>query len=155
MILRSANLLSAFLLAGGWLLFVVSFFLPATDVVELVSSEPGESLLGWQASVQSLRCIFVKPWLCFLEPRLAFFLVFPFSNLFVFAFPAITLKLERESFVPALVVSVVGSMIFFIPQPFLGTRMIGYYLWMISHFVLAAGGFLYAITKSKSQSSAY
>lgn len=65
----------------AWLLFVISFFLPATNVVEVGGTVPGTPLTGWQAFTSSVGVLAGQPLIIIAEPRTLLFLTFPFINL--------------------------------------------------------------------------
>ena len=78
-------------------MFIVSFFLPATDVVEMDTAPPGTPLTGWQAFTTSLA-VFGHPltYLLILKmPRMLLLLAVPFINLMMLLAPLVALVWEE------------------------------------------------------------
>jgi hypothetical protein len=76
----------------AWLMFVASFFLPATNVVERGGTPPGTPLSGWDAFCSSLMVLGAQPLVVIAEPRSLLFLTFPLLNLAMIFIPLIALS---------------------------------------------------------------
>ncbi len=126
------------LIAISWLTFLLSFFLPASDVVSLPNT--GESALtGWQAMVSSVTLVFLTPILWFAEPRCLLFFVFPFTNFTFLVLPIAVLWLRGDSWVLIPVMLTAYGIPFVIPSGFFRNLYIGFYLWHNSHLLGAVG----------------
>src|SRR5687768_8883210 len=90
------------ILLVGWLAFLASFYLPATNVLGVSGSAAGKPLTGWQAFGASLWAGASNPWVWIADPRVLWFLVFPFTNALMLAAPVFG-WLREHAFVPAVI----------------------------------------------------
>lgn len=81
--MRIPRHLPAVVVLAAWLMFIVSFFLPTTDVLSIGGTEPDTPLTGWQAFTLSLEMLGYPPAIFTIidQPRILLFLLFPFVNL--------------------------------------------------------------------------
>jgi len=70
-------------------MFIVSFFLPATNRLELADTPAGTPLNGWQAFTTSLFVLGAQPFIVFAEPSTLHFLRFPFINVAMLLAPLV------------------------------------------------------------------
>jgi hypothetical protein len=136
---QRSELLSMLITVLGWALFVISFFLPATNVVERGGTLAGTPLIGWDAAVTSLALIGAQPLILVIEPKSLIFLFVPLINLLVLVSPAIALRAPEGAFWLAVVFVPTGLLLLTMPKILEGEVFVGYYLWCISFFVVSAG----------------
>lgn len=125
----------------GWCIFVASFFLPATNVLQMPDSAPGTPMTGWDAmwSIHVLGSPVVYLAFLFAEPRAFVLLAFPFANLAALASPCFLSTADEIGPYLAFGFLLAGILPWFIPPLLLADRFIGYWLWQGSFFVMAAG----------------
>jgi hypothetical protein len=130
----------------AWLMFMMSFFLPATDIVEMDNTPPGTALTGWQAFTTSLA-VFGQP-LTFLlilkMPRMLLLLAFPFINLMMLLAPVAALAWE-EAWILSGWFMLCGFVPWLLPKAIAGNLFAGFYFWDVSFFVMSAGCVLASI----------
>lgn len=131
----------------GWCLFVASFFLPATNVLQMPGSAPGTPMTGWDVmrSLHVLGSPVVFLAFLFAQPRAFVLLAFPFTNLAAFASPCFLSTSDEVGPILSYALLIAGILPWFIPPGMLGDRFIGYWLWQASFFVMAAGWQLAAL----------
>ncbi|MGO8925816.1 MAG: hypothetical protein ACLQU3_02810 [Limisphaerales bacterium] len=131
----------------AWLMFIVSFFLPATDVVELGGTAPGTPLTGWQALTTSVDS-FGHP-LTFLfvlkEPRTLLLLAFPFINLIMLLAPLVVALVWEEAWMVSGVFLLFCFVPWLLPKELTGNQFVGFFLWDLSFFLMGAGCILASI----------
>jgi len=133
-------------IALAWLMFIASFFLPATDVVEMSGTAPGTPLTGWQAFTTSLE-IFGHPVTLLLipkEPSLLLLLAFPLINLVMLFSPLPALAWE-EAWMLSGVFLLFGFVPRLLPRELIGNLFVGFYLWDLSIFMMGVGCILASI----------
>jgi len=129
---------------SAWLMFVVSFFLPATNVLEMGGTTPGTPLTGWQTFASSIEVLAVQPLIIIAEPRTLLFLTFPFINLAMLVAPLIILAWE-DAWVLSGALVLCGLFPWIFPKDMTGQLFVGFYLWDASFFVMAAGSILASV----------
>jgi len=122
----------------AWLMFVVSFFLPATNVLEMGGTPPGTTLTGWQAFTSSILVLAAQPLVVIAEPRVLLFLAFPFINLAMLFAPPIVMKWE-DSWLLSGPLLLCGVMPWMLPKSVTGDLFVGFYLWDFAFFLMAIG----------------
>jgi hypothetical protein len=129
------------IIAITWLAFLISFFLPATDVVEVDGVAPGTPLSGWQAFTASLSTFAAMfPWMMFAEPRCLLFLAFPLMNLLAFAALLFALLAPEEAECLGLVLVPLAAIPLLLPHILTGNLIIGFYLGIGSFIGMSLGG---------------
>lgn len=136
---RVLQVISALAINAAWLLFIGSFFLPATDVLQRSGTPPGTPLTGWQAFITSIVAGVMNPWLWIVEPRVFLFLAFLFGNGVMLVAPVLS---RDESTMVALSLLPFGLLPWLIPAKLLGELYIDFYCWNASFFLMALGFFL-------------
>lgn len=136
--MRIVRRLPAAVVFTAWLTFVVAFFLPATNVVEMSGTKPGTPLTGWQAFTSSLEVLAVQPLIVIAEPRTLVFLAFPFVNLAMLLAPVVALGWDDSWLVSWLFV-LCGVLPWVFPKDVTGELFVGFYLWDASFFAMAIG----------------
>ncbi len=121
----------------AWVMFLASFFLPASDVLEMPGTPPGTPMSGWQ-TMCSLR-VLGNPFALLAEPRALLLLVFPLANLAMLLSPLLLPAAENIWPSAALAFLLAAAFPYFLPADLLGNRFIGYWLWQGSFFIMAAG----------------
>jgi hypothetical protein len=130
----------------AWLMFIVSFFLPVTDIVEMAKAPPGTPLTGWQAFTASLT-VFGHPLTYLLilkEPLLLLLLAFPLFNLLMLLAPLAAFAWE-EAWMLSGWFMLCGFVPWLLPKAITGTLFVGFYVWDLSFFVMGAGCVLASI----------
>lgn len=123
----------------AWLLFMLSFLLPATDVIERGGTAPGTPLTGWQAFIASIRIGLFNPLVWVAEPRFLLFLVFPFANGLMLLVPLLCLVLRDKAAFLALPLLPCGVIPWILPKSLVGNLFIGFYLWNLSFLAMCVG----------------
>lgn len=128
----------------GWCIFVTSFFLPATNVLQMPESAPGTPMTGWE-TMCSLH-LFINPFVLLGigigEPWALVLLAFPFTNLGALVSLGFLPTADEAGPYLAFAFFLAGILPWFIPPVMLGDRFTGYWLWQGSIFVMAAGWYL-------------
>lgn len=132
------------IVTSSWLMFLASFFLPATNVLEAAGTAPGTPLTGWQAFVTSISAGSFNPWAWLGDWRVMAFLIFPVTNAVMFVAPAFGV-LGKGSFVPALLLLPAAVVPWLLPHELRGDLYVGFYLWNASYVVASVGCCLLAI----------
>jgi hypothetical protein len=145
-IVRTPRYLPAFIVVVAWLAFVVSFALPATNVVGIAGTPPGTPATGWQAFIASLEALVCEPLLVIVEPRTLLFLAFPFINFAMLVAPWFVLSSDDGAafgwaFLP------VGFLPWVLPKSLTGELFIGFHVWDLSFFAMFAGSILMSIRR--------
>jgi hypothetical protein len=124
----------------AWLMFIVSFFLPASNVLAKAGGMPGAPLTGWQTFVAS-QMMLAYP-LTFLlihdQPRILLFLLFPFINLVMLLAPVVVLA-WKDSWLISWIFLLFGLFPWIFPKDMTGDLFIGFYLWDLSFLLMMAG----------------
>lgn len=136
---RATTVEKAGMIAVGmaWVMFLASFLLPATNVLQTSGSAPGTPMTGWETmcAVQAVA----NPFVLLLEPRALILLAFPIANLAMLLAPLLLPAAEDIWPAAALAFLLAAVLPCFLPADLLGDRFIGYWLWQGSFGVMAAG----------------
>jgi hypothetical protein len=133
------RLLMFFPMLAAWLMFFTSFFLPATNVVERGGTPPGTPLPGWDAFFSSLTVLAAQPFIVIAEPRALLLLAFPFINAAMIVIPLVALREPELAPWYGSVLVPLGLIPWLLPKTLTGDLFIGFYLWNVSFFAMAAG----------------
>jgi hypothetical protein len=144
-------LIAAAFVAIGWVLFIVSFCLPATNVVEAAGTPPQTPIAGWDAAILSLRVISAQPIVILAEPRSLLFIVFAVVNTVMLLSPPFVLFAPKRAFWLAAVFIAAGLVALSLPKDLVGDLFIGFYAWVASFFILSAGCLLFNFFNPKQQ----
>jgi hypothetical protein len=123
----------------AWLMFVASFFLPATNVVGRPGTRPGTPLSGWDAFYSSLMILGAHPIIVIAEPRSLLFLTFPLINLAMILIPLFALGDPEHAPVFGAPLAPLGLIPLLLPKTLTGDVFVGFYLWISSFFAMSAG----------------
>jgi hypothetical protein len=145
--------LSVTVVSAAWLMFIVSFFLPATNVVETGGTAPGTPLTGWQAFSSSLEVLAVQPLIIIAEPRTLLFLTFPFINLAMLLAPVVVLAWD-DSWLLSGLFFLFGLLPWLFPKAVTGDLFVGFYLWDLSFFMMIFGCVLASINQKQINDAA-
>lgn len=126
-------------LALAWLLFLLSFFLPATDVVQRSGTPPGTPLCGWQACIDPIHCLMLKPLILIAEPRLLLLLLYPILNLVMFVAPLLARSMDECAVFLAPVLIASPFSVWLLPDEFMGELFLGFYCWTLSFVLMGMG----------------
>jgi hypothetical protein len=146
--MRFARLLQAVVVLTAWLTFIMSFFLPATNVVEMPDTAPGTPLTGWQAFTGSLEILAAQPLIIIAEPRTLLFLAFPFVNLAMLLAPIVVLTWDR-SWLLGWFFLLCGLFPWVFPKSITGDLFVGFYLWDLSFFAMMLGCVLASMSRNR------
>lgn len=146
--IRFWRLFGALIVGVGWLAFITSFFLPATNVVERGGTSPGTPLVGWDAAISSIRVLAAQPLVFVVEPRAWLFLIFPLLNLGVLLSPAVAVSMPKKVGWLALVLLPAAIVPQTLPKTLTGDLFVGFYVWIGSFVTLAVGYILISLTAS-------
>ncbi len=124
----------------AWLTFVVSFFLPATG-----SDAAAEN--GWQTFVASIESLLLIPWNFAAGPCIFLFILFPFFNFAMLLAPRRLADWNAELAAVGFLIG--GGLPWLISQDVSGKLFVGFYLWDLSFFVMAAGCILLSIQRNQ------
>ncbi len=124
----------------AWLMFVASFFLPAAG-----SGAAAEN--GWQTFVASIESLLLIPWNFAVGSCLLLFLLFPAFNLTMLLAPRRLADWNAE--IAAVGFLIGGGLPWLIPSDVSGKLFVGFYLWDLSFFVMAAGCILLSIRRNQ------
>ena len=124
-------------IAAAWLLFVISFLLPATNIAQRAGTDPGTPLTGWQTFCSSVFSA-ANPLIWIAEPGVMLFLIFPFANALMFHAPLLVLILRERSALIALLLVPCAVVPWFLPKVLLGDLFVGFYCWNVSYFAMSA-----------------
>lgn len=143
---RFRSRIGLLILAAGWLLFVASFALPATDVAELPGTPPGTPLNGWQAMSSGVLSVFYFPLILVAEPRTLLLLLLPVLNLGIFVCPVLLMYADEED-APLFgtFMLICGVSISLLPWNLVGNLYYGFYCWTGSILVMALGYFVLGV----------
>ena len=133
----------------AWLMFIVSFFLPATNVVALAGTKPRTPLTGWQSLATALEVVVVQPLIVLIEPSTVLFLAFPFINLAMLVAPLVALSREGSALLSLLLI-LSGALPWVLPKEITGDLFVGFYLWDASFLLMSAGCVLANIRRSQA-----
>src|SRR5437016_1703561 len=128
----------------SWLAFLLSFFLPATNILVMPGAAPGTPLTGWQAFEGSLSAGAFNFWAWLGDGRVLVFLLFPFTNGMALAAPAFY-TFRQYAFAPALILVPAAVIPWLLPHSMLGDLYLGFYLWNVSYVLMSLGCCLLAI----------
>ena len=123
--------------AVAWLLLVVSFTLPATNVLEVAGTSSGTPLTGLQAFYGSLRTCAFSPLIWIAEPRVLLFLIFPIGNSLMLLAPMLLPMLREKSAILAPPLVLCALIPWFLPKSLLGELFFGFYLWNMSFIAMS------------------
>ena len=137
-----------FIIPLAWVLFVVSFFLPASNVVALRGTEPGTPLTGWQTFTSSLIVLAAQPLIVVAEPRTVLFLAFPLVNLAGLLAP-IVLAWD-DCWALSWLFLICGIVPWVFPKSVTGDLFIGFYLWNFSFFADFIGCILVSVSRKQA-----
>ena len=151
--MRIPRYLPAAIAITAWLMFVISFFLPATNVVEMGGTAPGTPLTGWQTFTSSLGVLAAQPLIIIAEPRTLLFLTFPFINLAMLFAPIVVLAWDDSWFLSGLFL-LFGLLPWLLPKDVTDNLFVGFYLWDLSFFAMVAGCILVSISRKQIYDSA-
>jgi hypothetical protein len=126
---------------SAWLIFIVSFFLPTTNALEMPDTKPGTPLTGWQAFILSQKILAIQPLTILAEPRTVLFLTFPFINL-AMLFAPLAILMWEDAWILSGVFVPCGLFPWIFPKDVTGELFAGFYLWDASFFVMALGSLL-------------
>ena len=147
--MRIPRHLPAVVVVAAWLMFIGSFFLPATNVVALAGTKPGTPLTGGQSLAAALEVIAVQPLLVLIEPSTLLFLAFPFINLAMLVAPLVAMSREGSALLSLLLI-LSGVLPWMLPKEITGDLFVGFYLWDASFLVMSAGCVLANIRRSQA-----
>jgi hypothetical protein len=150
--MRIPRHLPAAIVTVAWLMFFISFFLPATNRLEMGGAPPHTPLTGWQAFTSSLFVLGALPLIVLVEPLTLLFLAFPFINLAMLLSPLVALSWQRAAVLSFLLIPC-GALPWVFPKDVTGDFFIGFYIWDASFFVMAAGCILASIQRSQAYDS--
>ena len=141
---------SIVVIAFAWALFLLSFFLPATNSLEVGGTPPGTPLTGWQAFTASLSAGASNHWVFFFDPRVFLVLIYPFANGLMLLTPMLLCVLREKS--AALAIFLIPSLlpIWFLPYSLRGDLFIGFYVWQFSFVLMAIGCILSSLAFGES-----
>lgn len=142
--MRTLNLPGQALIIVGWLMFLTSFFLPSTNVLEMSGTAPGSPLTGWQAFGSSLSAGAFNPWAWLGDVRVVGFLIFPVTNAIMLAAPTYCF-LKTYSLPAGLILIPAAIAPWLMPHELRGDLYVGFYLWNSSYFLIALGCLLIAV----------
>jgi len=128
--------------AIAWLLFVASFFLPATNVLAVGGNPPGTPLTGWQAFSSSIIAGPLNIWALIAEPVVLIFLIFPLANLLMLVAPLLIATLEECAVMLAPILIVCAAIVWLLPKELTGDLFVGFYCWNLSFLLMAAASVL-------------
>ena len=151
--MRIPRYFSAVIVSAAWLIFIVSFFLPATNVVAASGTPPGTPLTGWQAFMSSLEVLAVQPLIIIVEPRTLLFLCFPFINLAMLLAPVVVLAWDDAWLLSGLFL-LFGLLPWLFPKHVTGDLFVGFYLWDLSFFTMLVGCVLASISRKQIHDAA-
>ncbi len=145
--------LPALLIFGlGWVCFITSFFLPATNVLERGGTRPGTPMVGWDAAISSVTTIGAQPLILIAEPKSILFLLFPLVNLMMLLSPAWALGEPESAFWLAIVLLPIGICTVGMPATLIGDVFAGFYLWVGSFFVVSVGCIVLSLSTRRTLS---
>ncbi|HEX6960423.1 MAG TPA: hypothetical protein VF175_01040 [Lacipirellula sp.] len=125
------------IIAVAWLMFFTSFFLPATNVLEAAGTAPGTPLTGWQAF--SATVLALHPLAVLAEPKILLFLAAPVINLAMIIVPLASLVAARAGLRAGPLLVPLAIVPFGFPDKALGDLYSGFYTWVASIALMAAG----------------
>jgi len=138
---RMSRYFPAITICVAWLAFIVSLFLPATNIFEWPNVPPRTVLLGWQASVSSIIFVTTQLYFALLEPRILLYAMVPIMNLCMFLAPAAILSPGENVWMLSGLFLLMAIIPWLLPSVPLGNLFIGFYVWNAS-FILMGIGFL-------------
>ena len=137
--LQSFTRISFATIVASWLLFVLSFFLPATNILGKAGTLPDVPLTGWQAFTTSIFCGAMNPWMWIAEPRVVLFLIFPFANSLMLIAPLMSIMLREKAAALAIFIVPCAVVPWCMPKKLLGDLFVGFYCWNGSFFAMSLG----------------
>lgn len=146
--MRMSHHLPAVIVWGAWLVFIVSFFLPATNVAEMGGTSPGTPLIGWEAFTSSLKVLAAQPLVIIAEPRMLLFLAFPFINFAMLVAPFVVLAWDDSWLLSGLFL-LMGLFPWVFPKSVTGDLFVGFYLWDLSFFAMSIGCVLVSLNQRR------
>ncbi len=131
----------------SWLLFLWSFFLPATNALNYPGTPPGTPLTGWQAFTSS-ACAVLNPIMWIVEPRVLLLLSFPSANLLMIIAPLMFRILREKSAIFAILLLPCAGVPWLMPKTLMGDFFVGFYIWNWSFVAMSLGCILASIAYS-------
>jgi hypothetical protein len=125
--------------AAGWVAFVASLFLPATNVVERGGTPPGTPLVGWDAAVSAVTVPLSSPLVFLAEPLVLLLIPLAAVNVVLLASPLVVAGVPDRAPWLAAVLLPAGVVAVFLPSSLKGQVFVGFYMWVGSCIVVAAG----------------
>jgi hypothetical protein len=138
------------LIFAAWMMFFASFFLPATNVLANEDTWPGTPLTGWDAFVSPFLLIAAQPSIVIAEPRVLLFLAFPFINAAMIALPLVAVRDPELAPWYGATLFALGIVPWLLPKILTGDLFVGFYLWNLSFFAMAAGCILVGAADNSS-----
>ena len=138
--MRIPRHLPALIVMVSWLMFILAFFLPVTNVFGAGGTGPGAPLTGWQTFTSSLEILGYPPAIFLLieQPRLLVVLLFPFINLAMLLAPVVVLAWADSWLLSGLFLCS-GLLPWALPRDATGNLFVGFYLWDMSFFMMTLG----------------
>jgi hypothetical protein len=130
---------------ASWLLFVFSFFLPATNVLVSAGAPPGTPLTGWEAFSASIWDGALNPWVWLADLRVLLFLVYPFANSLMLFAPFYIGLLRQNAFVVAVILLPCAILPWRLPKPLTGEVFIGFYCWNGSYIAMCVAAVVWSL----------
>ena len=131
------------IIAASWMLFVLSFVLPATNI----NAPSGKLLLGWEAFAESLSGL-INPMLWLIDFRVNLFLIFPFANALMLLAPVLCRILGDKAEALAILLVPCAVVPWLIPKVLTGDVFIGFYCWNTSFLTMSLGCLLLPLSIS-------
>ena len=147
--------ISPALIVASWLLFILSFFLPATNVLQMGGTPLGTPLTGWQAFTTSVSCGAMNPWMWIAEPRVFFFLIFPWANGLMLFAPMISFMLREKAAALAFFLVPCAIVPWCMPRTLLGDLFAGFYCWNGSFIAMSIGCILASLAYDSADNHWY
>lgn len=129
----------------AWVCFVVSFFLPATDTLEVAGTAPGTPLTGWQAMIISVQSL-GNPWLIVFRPQiLPLFLLWVMGNAGMLVAPIVIFTLRSKALIFVALLVPTACSVWFLPSDMSGNLFSGFYVWETSLVLMSLACILNAL----------
>lgn len=135
----------------AWLLFIVAFFLPATNVMQVAGTSPGTPLTGWQAFRASLECLAASPLVWFAEPRSLLLLAFPIGNQLMLIAPWLVFANRGQLELLTLAFAFFAILPWFLSKGLTGDLYSGFLIWNAAFVLMSAGCILKLVQQTISE----
>ena len=142
-------------ITAAWLLFVLSFCLPATSVLSDGRAMLESPLAGWQTMNASTAVILLFPFLWTADPQILLIAIFPLANWLMLSTPLLVLALRDKSAFLVLLLLPCALLPWFLPKTVIGTPFMGFYAWNISFFAMIGGCVLATIAYAAIENAWY